>query len=220
VENPFRFPGQYYDQETVLHYNYFRYYNPQTGRYMTPDPIGLEGGVNPFAYVANDPANWIDPYGLLTKPVPGPIRLPDEGAPMGSYYGSRRAKTSPTGVVLYYYPHRGVDYLAPAGADVVAPISGSLDPYGTEGAMICRRSGTICCNGVERPRMICWKMVHINLTVGKGYIGEGKKIGNILPQNYPIPPHVDVEYYETMCIDGKARDIRQDPTTQFDLFAY
>lgn len=43
VENPFRLPGQYYDQETGLHYNYFRYYNPTTGRYITPDPIGLEG---------------------------------------------------------------------------------------------------------------------------------------------------------------------------------
>jgi RHS repeat-associated protein len=44
-------PGQYYDPETGLHYNYFRYYNPQTGRYITPDPIGLEGGINLFAYV-------------------------------------------------------------------------------------------------------------------------------------------------------------------------
>jgi RHS repeat-associated protein len=66
VENPFRFPGQYYDQETGLHYNYFRYYNPQTGRYITPDPIGLEGGVNLFAYVQNNPMNRVDPSGLWT----------------------------------------------------------------------------------------------------------------------------------------------------------
>ncbi len=63
VENNHRFPGQYYDAETGLHYNYFRYYNPQTGRYITPDPIGLEGGVNLFAYVGNDPLNWADPSG-------------------------------------------------------------------------------------------------------------------------------------------------------------
>lgn len=70
VENPFRFPGQYYDQETGLHYNYFRYYNPQTGRYITPDPIGLWGGTNLFAYVGNNPVNWIDPWGLKSVIVP------------------------------------------------------------------------------------------------------------------------------------------------------
>jgi RHS repeat-associated protein len=63
VENPFRFPGQYYDQETGLHYNYFRYYDPTTGRYVTPDPIGLEGGINLFAYAASNPINAIDPGG-------------------------------------------------------------------------------------------------------------------------------------------------------------
>jgi RHS repeat-associated protein len=64
VENPFRFPGQYYDPETGLHYNYFRYYNPQTGRYITPDPIGLEGGINLFVYVQNKPLNKSDRLGL------------------------------------------------------------------------------------------------------------------------------------------------------------
>src|SRR4030042_5549640 len=63
VDNPFRFPGQHYDRETGLHYNYFRYYNSQTGRYIIPDPIGLEGGINMFVYT-NNPVNYIDPYGL------------------------------------------------------------------------------------------------------------------------------------------------------------
>jgi RHS repeat-associated protein len=64
VENPHRFMGQYYDAETGLHYNYFRYYNPRTGRYITPDPIGLEGGTNLFLYVDANPLRWIDPWGL------------------------------------------------------------------------------------------------------------------------------------------------------------
>ena len=60
---PLRFPGQYFDAETGLHYNVNRYYEPETGRYISPDPIGLGGGTNPHAYVRN-PTGWLDPVGL------------------------------------------------------------------------------------------------------------------------------------------------------------
>ncbi|MFE3850487.1 putative T7SS-secreted protein [Streptomyces griseorubiginosus] len=60
---PLRFPGQYYDPETGLHYNYFRHYDPETARYLTPDPLGLEAAPNPVAYVRN-PHTWSDPLGL------------------------------------------------------------------------------------------------------------------------------------------------------------
>jgi RHS repeat-associated protein len=59
------FPGQYYDTETGLHYNYYRYYNPPTGRYLTADPIGLRGGINLFVYARNNPVKLIDPTGLF-----------------------------------------------------------------------------------------------------------------------------------------------------------
>ncbi len=71
VENNLRFPGQYYDSETGLHYNYHRYYDPDTGRYLTPDPIGLAGGINPFVYSYNNPINAIDPLGLFTSNFQG-----------------------------------------------------------------------------------------------------------------------------------------------------
>ena len=64
VANNLRFQGQYFDAETGLHYNYHRYYDPRTGRYITPDPIGLAGGINLYAYAGNDPVGGIDPQGL------------------------------------------------------------------------------------------------------------------------------------------------------------
>ncbi|MFF4020398.1 putative T7SS-secreted protein [Streptomyces sp. NPDC001843] len=60
---PLRFPGQYYDPETGLHYNYFRHYDPEAARYLTPDPLGLTPAPNPSTYVAN-PLAWTDYMGL------------------------------------------------------------------------------------------------------------------------------------------------------------
>ncbi|MDN8450819.1 RHS repeat-associated core domain-containing protein, partial [Acinetobacter baumannii] len=59
-----RFPGQYYDEVTKQHYNHNRFYNPVLGRYMEPDRIGLEGGLNPYIYTKGDPVNSVDPSGL------------------------------------------------------------------------------------------------------------------------------------------------------------
>jgi RHS repeat-associated protein len=83
-----RYPGQYFDQETNLHYNYHRSYSATTGRYTQADPIGLDGGWNIFGYVDSDPLSDTDPLGLnrsrgnanrpstpILRPPPRPISL-------------------------------------------------------------------------------------------------------------------------------------------------
>jgi RHS repeat-associated protein len=67
VHQPLRFQGQYFDAETGLHYNRFRYYDPDIGRFVSQDPIGLAGGLNSYLYAPN-PIGWSDPLGLACGP--------------------------------------------------------------------------------------------------------------------------------------------------------
>ncbi|MDF5306795.1 RHS repeat-associated core domain-containing protein, partial [Vibrio parahaemolyticus] len=66
VRNPLRFQGQYFDQETNLHYNLARYYDPKLGRFIQQDPISIAGGINHYQYAVN-PIQWIDPTGFLCE---------------------------------------------------------------------------------------------------------------------------------------------------------
>ncbi|WP_240043030.1 RHS repeat-associated core domain-containing protein [Photorhabdus luminescens] len=73
-ENPqldpgLRFAGQLWDEESGLCYNRHRFYSPEAACYLSPDPLGLAGGLNPYSYVPN-PTTWIDPFGLAPCPAP------------------------------------------------------------------------------------------------------------------------------------------------------
>ncbi|EJE51323.1 RHS repeat-associated core domain protein containing protein [Acidovorax sp. CF316] len=78
-----RYPGQYYDKESNLHYNYFRSYSAERGRYTQADPIGLDGGFNRFGYVEGNALSQVDPTGLQPIPKPRP--------PVGGLWGGAAA---------------------------------------------------------------------------------------------------------------------------------
>ena len=65
--------GNTSDKETNLHYNYFRYYEPETGRYISPDPIGLAGGLNVYGYAEQNPLSLVDPTGEAPPIIAGII---------------------------------------------------------------------------------------------------------------------------------------------------
>lgn len=76
ADTPLRFRGQYADAETGLYYNFCRYYDPELAQYISPDPIGIEGGIRLFGYVGNRPRTFTDPFGLA-DPLTTTITLTD-----------------------------------------------------------------------------------------------------------------------------------------------
>ncbi|WP_255593505.1 RHS repeat-associated core domain-containing protein [Acidovorax sp. sic0104] len=110
-----RYPGQYFDAETKLHYNYFRSYDSRTGRYTQGDPIGLDGGWNRFSYVGGDPLGLVDPYGL--DPSILPRRSYDANDVRGGFdIGGRSLVYNPK----HYDPAKASQVLL-TGAILVAP---------------------------------------------------------------------------------------------------
>ncbi|MEV1007341.1 RHS repeat-associated core domain-containing protein [Streptomyces sp. NPDC049881] len=129
---PLRFPGQYHDQESGLHYNYARYYDPETARYLSPDPLGLLPSPSAYAYVVN-PLTWIDPLGLAAHPDVVPLyhgtqdfrgsqftlHVPDDVA--------RRGYTPESGIYLTNNPMRAINQYAAGPGGMVIRVEVPLD---------------------------------------------------------------------------------------------
>ncbi|MGV6953158.1 RHS repeat-associated core domain-containing protein [Pseudomonas chlororaphis] len=114
ITNPIRFQGQYHDHETGLHYNRYRYYDPNVGRFISKDPISYAGGLNVFAYAPN-PLGWIDPLGLARCPCDELKKGNPEGR--GPYRGGSYGGTTASGIESHHMP-----------ADSVSPIKRSQGP--------------------------------------------------------------------------------------------
>ena len=90
ISNNIRFQGQYFDQETGLHYNRYRYYSPYVGRFVSRDPIKLLGGYNIYQYAHNS-IRWVDPLGLAPKKeCSTPKREPEIIKQAGSFEAARK----------------------------------------------------------------------------------------------------------------------------------
>jgi RHS repeat-associated protein len=118
IDCPLRFPGQYHDPETGLHYNYHRHYDPTTARYTSTDPLGLTPALNPHIYVPN-PTHEFDPLGLAPYSIKQRMRAAGPGTEFG-------------------LPSRGrIRYLPPEGYNPATPLprgpqGGYIDRFGNE----------------------------------------------------------------------------------------
>ncbi len=108
--SPFRFRGQYFDSETGFHYNFFRSYDPIQGNFISPDPLGIAGGSNFYAYPRN-PLSWDDPFGLSCGPPNkhkgnlGETRMNKFYKDLG--YKPIHGKNRPRGIDGIYYKRGG-----------------------------------------------------------------------------------------------------------------
>jgi RHS repeat-associated protein len=121
--NPFRFSTKFTDAETGLLYYGLRYYVPDTGRWLSRDPLGEQGGVNLYGFVQNAPTTWCDPLGLALYAF--------DGTNNNAYRDTADSETEngPTNVSILYELYRGNRFYAPG----VGTTDGPLNPLGLAG---------------------------------------------------------------------------------------
>jgi RHS repeat-associated protein len=174
THNPIRFQGQYADHETGLHYNHHRYYDPQTGRFISKDPIGLAGGINVYQYTPN-PVQWIDPLGLSGIDVYRAMKTDSNGAPIAE----------PTARGLGARPN--VDILVDSDG-MVHPNTGgmSVAPGSAENLPLHRRPTTLGGKGKDCACRLNTK----DLPKGLKYVQDGAAHGTIQPSaSMPLPDY-------------------------------
>ncbi|MBB3257525.1 RHS repeat-associated protein [Paraburkholderia bannensis] len=141
AENPIRFQGQYLDEETGLHYNRHRYYDPGTGRFISKDPIGLLGGINAYQYAPN-PVQWIDPLGLSGIDVYRAMKTGGDGLPVAEPtargLGARPGVDIPVDSSGMVHPDTGGISVAPESASNLPPHRRPSNLGGTGKDCACR----------------------------------------------------------------------------------
>jgi RHS repeat-associated protein len=144
ITNHLRFPGQYYDSETGLHYNEQRYYSNDLGRFITSNPTGLEGGINTYSYALQNPINYYDPNGEAAQAAAGLCFIPGVG-----WISCAVAGTVATGATLLCIISGACDQI---GQAILQCFDGTDEDEKEARCEELNRIDTDTCNGITRAR--------------------------------------------------------------------
>lgn len=140
IEQPFRFQGQYEDRETGLHYNRYRYFDPDAARFTSQDPIGLLGGVNGYQYAQN-PTKWVDPFGLSKCAKNSPCNPCVGKNPSVEAMATQGTKTDPSNP--YYQVDFFEDKVLKAGTILYSLSPGGAPGFGVTNHTLIKSKGDV-----------------------------------------------------------------------------